>query len=140
MHRILGTNRRKKMDIGQICVKIAGRDAGLKCVIVDKLDEKIVLIDGQTRRRKCNITHLEPSGEILEVKKGASHEDVSAAFEKIGLLARSSKPKEAKPRPRKKRKTPEELALQKKAKKVVKKETAAKPEEKTAEKAEPKKV
>jgi len=47
-----------KVPGGRICVKTAGRDAGLKCVIVDVLDDKFVLIDGETRRRKCNILHL----------------------------------------------------------------------------------
>ena len=59
---------RKMIEIGRICVKIAGRDAGLKCVIVDILDDKSVLIDGETRRRKCNVLHLEPSKEVIKIK------------------------------------------------------------------------
>ena len=47
-------------EIGRLCVKIAGRDAGLKCLVVEVIDDNYVLIDGQTRRRKCNIKHLEP--------------------------------------------------------------------------------
>ena len=45
-------------NIGRVCVKLAGRDAGQKCVIVEILDEKTVLIDGMTRRRKCNKLHF----------------------------------------------------------------------------------
>ena len=58
------------MKIGQLCVKIAGRDAGQHCLVVDVLEKNSVLIDGQTRRRKCNILHLEPLVKVLEIKKG----------------------------------------------------------------------
>ncbi len=73
------------IGIGRVCVKIAGRDAGLKCVVVDVLDKNSVLIDGQTRRRKCNITHLEPLDQMLDVSKGASHEQVVKAFKAVDV-------------------------------------------------------
>ena len=72
-------------DIGTICVKLAGRDAGKRCVVVGKEDEKTVLIDGETRRRKCNVLHLEPTTGSLDVSEGASHEDVVAAFKEKGV-------------------------------------------------------
>ncbi len=50
-------------EVGTVCLKIAGRDAGMKAVVVEKLDKEFVLIDGQVRRRKCNIKHLEPLTE-----------------------------------------------------------------------------
>src|SRR3989338_6451539 len=105
-------NRRlegKMIEIGRLCVKLAGRDAGLKCIVVDILDDKYVLIDGQTRRRKCNIMHLEPLNHVVEVKKGYSHEDVSKALKGLGIKARNTMPKPKTQRPRKKRKTPEQL-------------------------------
>ncbi len=71
--------------IGRVCVKIAGRDAGLKCVVVDVLDNNFVLIDGQTRRRKCNMVHLEPLPQKLSIVKGASHEHVVAALKDAGV-------------------------------------------------------
>ena len=73
-------------DIGRVCVKIAGRDAGKKCVIVEQIDSNYVLIDGQTRRRKCNVAHLEPTKQTLDVKKSADHETVIKAFEKIKVV------------------------------------------------------
>ncbi len=69
-------------EIGRICIKIAGRDAGLTCVIVDTIDENHVLIDGQTRRRKCNVIHLEPTKKTLDIAKGADTQTVATAFEK----------------------------------------------------------
>lgn len=107
------------IEVGRICVKTAGRDAGLKCVIVDVLDNKFVLIDGETRRRKCNVFHLELLNETIKIKKGASHEDIKKEFEKLGLKARETKPKPKKERQVKKRKTSEQLGEQKKEKKKL---------------------
>ena len=72
-------------EIGRVCVKIAGRDAGKKCVIVDADEKGFVLVDGETRRRKVNPSHLEPLEQTLKIKKGASHEEVVAAFKTIGI-------------------------------------------------------
>jgi len=58
-------------NIGRVCMKIAGRDAGMKCVIVDVIDEHYVMIDGQTRRRKCNIKHLEPLAQVVQITQNA---------------------------------------------------------------------
>jgi large subunit ribosomal protein L14e len=71
-------------NIGRVCLKIAGRDAGKICVIVDNKDDK-VLIDGETRRRAVNPNHVEPLKETVDVKKGASHEDVVKALAKIDV-------------------------------------------------------
>jgi len=73
------------LDIGRMVVKTAGRDAGCKAVIIDVLDDNYVLIDGETRRRKCNMAHLEPLAENIEIGKNASHNDVATAFKKIGI-------------------------------------------------------
>jgi large subunit ribosomal protein L14e len=114
---------KKMIEIGKLCIKIAGRDAGKKCVIVEILDDRFVMIDGETRRKRCNILHLEALDEKIDVKKGASHADVAEAFKKLGLEARETKPKEKKVRPRRLRRsklaTP--ASAEPKAKKAVKK-------------------
>ena len=93
------------IEIGRLCIKTAGRDAGLKCVIIDILDDKFVLVDGETRRRKCNILHLEPLKDNIKIKKNASHEDIKKEFEKLGFKARETKPKQRKEKAMRKRKT-----------------------------------
>ena len=105
------------IEIGRVCVKLAGRDASKKCVIVDILDDKFVLIDGETRRRRCNILHLEPLTQVVKIKKNSSHEEVAKALKEIGVEARETKPKPKSQRPRTKRKTPEQLREQKQEKK-----------------------
>ncbi|MBI2147295.1 50S ribosomal protein L14e [Candidatus Woesearchaeota archaeon] len=90
------------MDIGRVCVKIAGRDAGKTCVILNIIDSSNVLIDGATRRKKCNVKHLEPLDQVLQLKNNASHEQVAEELKKIGIEAFS--PKTKKPMPRQLRK------------------------------------
>ncbi len=86
------------MKIGQICIKIAGRDAGKVCVVVENLDKTFVLIDGNTRRRKCNIAHLYPLAKIVKIKAKAVHKDVIAAMkvEKIKIDEKKKRTKERK--------------------------------------------
>ncbi|MFH1916405.1 MAG: hypothetical protein ABIJ21_04015 [Nanoarchaeota archaeon] len=81
------------LNIGRVCVKIAGRDAGKTCAIIDTYDNGLVLIDGETRRRKCNIRHLLPKEETISLKKDASHDDVISAFKKIGITIAPRKEK-----------------------------------------------
>ena len=111
------------VEVGKLCVKLAGRDAGKKCVVVEVLDKNFVMVDGETRRRKCNIIHLEPLGEKLKIKSKASHDSVVKAFKEIGIEIKESKKKQAAARPkkaRKEKKKPEE-ALAKKVEKEGKK-------------------
>ena len=70
-------------EIGRLCVKLAGRDAGKKCVIIDILKDNYVMIDGSTRRRKCNTAHLEPLNQVIKIKKKATNAEVIKAFKKL---------------------------------------------------------
>ena len=123
------------IQIGRLCMKTAGRDAGCKCVVVDILDDNYVLIDGETRRRKCNVLHLEPLKEVIDIKKGASHENIKAEFKKLKLEFRETKPKEKKERPKKVRRKKEKVEdKDKKTEKKEKKKGEPKKEEKLADK------
>jgi len=92
------------IEIGRICLKIAGRDAGGKCVILDILDDNFVLVDGQVRRKKCNMKHIEPLDQKTEISKNAPHAEVVKTLKGIGIDVIDSKRKESKPRPISKRK------------------------------------
>lgn len=82
------------IEIGRLCVKLAGRDAGRECLIVDIIDDNFVLIDGNTRRKKCNVDHLEILPQKADIKKGASHEEVVEALKHIGVkVGKKSPPK-----------------------------------------------
>jgi len=122
------------IETGRLCVKTAGRDAGKTCVVVDMITDKFVLIDGEVRRRRCNINHLEPLKQKIEIKKGASHEDVVSAFKKLGIVIRPKKPKKkiAKIEPLKAEKAKEVKEEKREVKPKAVKET--KPEKKEAKK------
>lgn len=75
------------MDIGRVCIKIAGKDAGRKCVVVEVLDDVFVLVSGpKIKRRRCNVAHLEPLEQRLEIPHGASDEEVRRSLEEAGLI------------------------------------------------------
>jgi large subunit ribosomal protein L14e len=87
------------MEIGRVCLKTAGREAGKYCVIVNTVDKDFVLVTGpkavtQVKRRKCNVRHLEPLPLKVEIKGDASDSDVTKELEKGGILEklRLSKP------------------------------------------------
>ncbi len=83
-------------DIGRICVKIAGREAGRKCVIVDIINEKFVLVTGPksltgVKRRRANVKHLEPTPLKINIPKGASDEEVLKALQEANLIEEMKK-------------------------------------------------
>lgn len=76
------------IEVGRLCMKMAGRDASEYCVIVEEIDENFVLVDGNTRRKKVNKRHIEPLSKVLKVKKGAQTKEVTDAMEKEGIKIR----------------------------------------------------
>lgn len=80
------------VEIGRICVKTYGREAGRKCVIVDIIDENFVVVTGPKkltgiRRRRVNVGHIEPVDAKVNIEKGASDEEVEKAIESSGLTS-----------------------------------------------------
>ncbi len=68
-------------------MKLAGRETGKKCVVVDVIDKNFVLVTGPkglngVRRRRTNVDHLEPMAESIEIKKGATDEEVERALKR----------------------------------------------------------
>lgn len=110
------------LNIGRLCVKIAGRDAKGTCVIVDVIDDQFVMIDGNVRRRKCNIKHLYPLDTTIKLKKGAPHTEVEKEFKKLDLEIWSKKKKEAAAKPKKERKKKEKTAEKEASPEKAKKE------------------
>jgi large subunit ribosomal protein L14e len=79
------------IEVGRICVKLTGREAGRKCVIVDIIDKSFVLITGPknvtgVKRRRANINHIEPLQEKIAIKRGASDEEVIESLKAAGKL------------------------------------------------------
>ncbi|MDK2790520.1 MAG: large subunit ribosomal protein L14e [Methanothermococcus sp.] len=74
------------IEVGRVCIKTLGREAGKTCVVVDVLDKNFVVVDGNVKRRRCNIKHLEPTDKKVEIEKEASTEEVKLALDAAGLL------------------------------------------------------
>jgi large subunit ribosomal protein L14e len=73
------------IEVGRICVKLTGRETGKKCIIVDVIDKNFALVTGPKgvtgiRRRRTNVDHLEPTVEMVELKKGATDDEVEKAL------------------------------------------------------------
>ena len=132
-------------DVGRICMKIAGRDAGKTCVVVERLDKNFVMIDGQTRRRKVNVKHLEPVNKSIKIKVKASHGEVKTAFTKLGLEILETKSKKTADKPKRVRKAKPAVEIEPAVKKTKDGKKVDKPKEEkvkktvTKTKAKPKK-
>ena len=58
------------IENGRVCVKKYGRDAGRLCVITSVVDENFakIICAGRKNKRRCNVKHLEPLPQKLELK------------------------------------------------------------------------
>ena len=73
------------MEVGRVCLKLRGREAGGRCVIVDIIDRNYVLVTGPedltgVRRRRINMSHLEPLDEKIDIGRNATDEEVRDAL------------------------------------------------------------
>jgi len=78
------------IEVGRICVKIAGREAGKKCVIVDVIDKSFLLVTGPkkvtgVKRRRVNINHIEPTEKKIKIGRGESDEEIMKALDEETL-------------------------------------------------------
>jgi large subunit ribosomal protein L14e len=85
------------IEVGRICVKMAGRETGSKCVIVDVMDKSFVLITGPkkvtgVKRKRVNLNHIQVLQDKLEIKRGASDEEVTQTLEAAGKLKEMTPP------------------------------------------------
>ena len=125
-------SEKKMIEVGRLCFKVAGREAGKPCLIVDVIDDKFVLIDGVVRRKRCNIIHLQFTPIVFKIKKKASTEEVikSLVDNKIILAAPKKGVKPKKKAAEKVKPIKKKIIKPKKEKKVTKKKVVAKKVEK----------
>jgi large subunit ribosomal protein L14e len=79
------------IEVGRICIKVAGRESGKKCVIVDVMDKSFVLITGPksitgVKRKRANVAHIKALESKLEIKRGASDEEIASSLEAAGKI------------------------------------------------------
>ena len=112
------------LEVGRVCLKLAGREAGKYCVIVKKVDENFVMVTGpksltRVKRRRCNINHLEPIEEKVKIKAEATDSEVLKAYQEASLLSKLGfeKPKgekKAEPKPAERKVKPKETKSEEK--------------------------
>lgn len=69
------------MDVGRICLKLKGREADKRCVVVDVIDRNYVMVTGPfdltgVKRRRVNMSHLKPLDEVIEIPRNASDQEI----------------------------------------------------------------
>ncbi len=79
------------LDIGRVCIKTAGREAGKYCVVIKKVDDNFVFVTGPkvltgVKRRRCNVEHLEPTEHLLKIKTDATESEVLDGYKTENLL------------------------------------------------------
>ena len=144
------------IEVGRLCLKIAGRESGRYCVVVKEMDENFVMVTGpreltSVKRRRCNINHLEPVMETLNIKSDAPDSEILKAYQQANLITKlglgprkagkpekkaeekAEKPGEKKEKPMKE-KPPERKIEKRKPKKEPKKSKPGKPVRKPATK------
>ncbi len=102
------------LEVGRVCLKIAGRETGRPCVVVKKMADakgkpnSFVIVTGpklltDVKRRKVNINHIEATKYKVEIKEDAPDEEVITALDKAGLVKKFDlkRPSAAKLKPKK---------------------------------------
>ncbi len=79
------------IEVGRVCIKVAGRESGRKCVIVDVMDKSYVVVTGPkkvtgVKRRRVNINHVAPTEDTFQIKRGASDDEVTQMIKADGKL------------------------------------------------------
>jgi large subunit ribosomal protein L14e len=79
------------LEIGRVCMKISGREAGCYCVVLKNPEKSFALVTGPKvltgiKRRRSNIAHLEPTQYKIEISEDAGDDQVATALQKSGLL------------------------------------------------------
>ena len=81
------------LNVGTVCMKIAGREGGQICTVIKTVDKTFVIITGPKlvtgiKRRRCNIEHLESTGMMLDIKEDAADEDIIEAYKKANVITK----------------------------------------------------
>jgi large subunit ribosomal protein L14e len=66
------------IEIGTVCIKTRGREAGSKVVIIEfDAEPQFVIIDGpKIKKRRCNLRHLFPTSQKIEIGKNSDKKTI----------------------------------------------------------------
>ena len=85
------------IEVGRICLKLAGRESGKKCIIVEVIDKGFVVVTGPkivtgVKRRRASINHIAPLKDRIGINRGSSDDEVTKALETAGKLEEMNQP------------------------------------------------
>ena len=85
------------IEVGRICLKVAGRESGKKCIIIEVIDKGFVIVTGPkkvtgVKRRRASINHIAPLKEKIAINRGISDEEVIQALKTSDKLEEMNKP------------------------------------------------
>ena len=74
------------LDIGRVVIKLAGRDARGVGVIIEKIDDNFVIIDGSVRRKKVNVKHIEPLPKKIDLSENPTKKEILDKLLELKLI------------------------------------------------------
>ena len=85
------------IEVGRICLKLAGRESGKKCIIIEVIDKGFVTVTGPkkitgVKRRRASINHIAPLKDKIAINRGSSDEEVIQALKTSDKLEEMTKP------------------------------------------------
>ncbi|MGY0288508.1 MAG: 50S ribosomal protein L14e [Candidatus Methanodesulfokora washburnensis] len=88
------------IEVGRMCIKTAGREAGRKCVVVKLLDENFVVVTGPkeltgVKRRRVNVKHLVPLNIKIDIEEDADDKKVIEALKETSIYQEIMKERKA---------------------------------------------
>ncbi|RSN76194.1 MAG: 50S ribosomal protein L14e [Thermoproteota archaeon] len=88
------------IEVGRVCIKTAGREAGRKCVVVKLLDENFVVVTGPkeltgVKRRRVNVKHLVPLNIKIDIEEDADDKKVIEALKETSIYQEIMKERKA---------------------------------------------
>ncbi len=85
------------LEVGRVCIKKYGRDAGSKAVITGPMENGFVRVITAKRgkERPCNPNHLEFLADKVDVKDKAAVDKVLGVQQKVTHQSQSQKPQRA---------------------------------------------
>ncbi|MFT4309988.1 MAG: hypothetical protein ACMXYL_05905 [Candidatus Woesearchaeota archaeon] len=119
-------------QVGRIIVKTAGRDAGKIGVITKVVDNNHVMIEGQTRKRKVNIKHIEYTAKKIDVTENTGSDEIAKSLVQLGYkIVQKGQKSSSKEKPKSLRAQKSSIVKEKPPKKAPQeKKTTAKPKKK----------
>jgi large subunit ribosomal protein L14e len=74
------------IENGSICFLTKGKNAGEKVIVVEAPKGSFAMVEGATsKKRKCNVMHLWPTGKKTSLASGATKKDIRQAIQQAGV-------------------------------------------------------